>query len=207
MKTKLITITDDDGSGKSTLCQLLEKNLCSIGLKSKEVSIWDMIQNPKWKNTIPFQDKKTIGKYLISLSPKARSLFLIHCLFQAYEDAKEQNYDYMIMNSYWYKYIISEIVFGVDKEWLLKIVSIFPSPDFTFFLEISPELSLKRKNILSDYESMGVHNPKSNFLENQKKSLIVWEEFATKYQWIRLDAQSSPEELLSLILNYLGIKN
>jgi thymidylate kinase len=206
MNTKLITITGGDGSGKSTLCQLLEKNLCSNGLKSKEVSIWDMILNPKWKNIIPFQDKKTIGKYLISLNPKARSLFLIHCLSQAYEDAKEKNYDYMIMNSYWYKYIISEIVFGVDKEWLLNIVSIFPHPDFTFYLEISPELSLKRKNILSDYEAMGANQPKNNFLENQQKSLKIWEEFATKYQWIRLNAQLTPEELLSIILNHLGIK-
>lgn len=198
---KFFCITGPDGSGKSTLCSALVHKFDNHGMKAKEVSIWDILFDEKAQRLMPFKTKEEIGFYLSYLKPKARTLFMFHALTQAFEVAADENNDVLILNSYWYKYYISELLYGSDKKLLDGIVLSFVQPDLTLFLDLKPQEALTRKKgELSQYESSsteGLQQKNEFFLKFQEKSYSMWKSFQNEKKWLVLDACNSKEELLN----------
>lgn len=143
---KLIIITGPDGAGKSSVIAQIQSALSNKCFAF--CSIWDGLQSLKGLQ------KEDIQNYLVELSPQSRTLFLAHALFESYHKALIKNPEYIIFDSYWYKYAVTEML--MKSENCLDIFSLLPVPDKVFFLECSALATLQRKLAnggLSLYES------------------------------------------------------
>lgn len=192
---KTIVIAGADGSGKTTLCNALEKLLCIQGYKVGVATIWDILDKNLFIAPV---NKQEIATYLQSLSCQARSLFLFHGMAQAIHVAKKENPQILVINSYWYKYYISEILHGALRHDVDAMVKIFPKPDLVYYLDLSPEILLKRKDVISDYESGNESDKKKGFLTFQKKARQEWDKLKQP-NWKKLDSSLSIEELMRTV--------
>ncbi len=187
---KVIVVTGGDGSGKTTLCNSLEKKITQEFKKQVAVAtIWDIIDQKQFVTDL---NKKDIGKYLARLTPMSRSLFMFHSLAHAIDLAVSKKPDILLINSHWYKYFISEVLHGANKEWLKHVCIDFIKPDLVLYLSISPEDSLKRKDEISTYEAGQNKDQKKGFLDFQKKAESLWKELIQK-SWKVIDAKQSIE--------------
>lgn len=188
---KTIVIAGADGSGKTTLCNSLEKSLRLQGYKVEVATVWDIFD----KNIfITPASKQDTAKYLQTLSSHARSFFIFHGMAQAIHVAQKENPQLLVINSYWYKYYISEILYGALRSDLDAMVKIFPKPDLVYYLDISPLASLKRKEVISGYESGYASDKETGFLNFQKKALQEWNRIKQP-SWKKLDSNLSIEDL------------
>lgn len=145
---KLICITGPDGSGKSTLINVLKARLPG----SIVVSMWDAIRDPARRNLLPFNNLGEVDVYLSHLHHESRALLLMHCLAEAMAMAKDMNAPFILVDSYWYKYFATEKAHGTSGEYLAKLVSLFETPDFTFYMDAGQDLTYDRKKKFTRYE-------------------------------------------------------
>jgi len=161
---KIICITGADGTGKSTLIKKLSKEFPDAYV----ATIWDLFSASE--NTSLFKSKTDIDNYICSLTPNSRTLFLMHALKFSVDKALSGNFDLIILDSYYYKYLSSELALGADKELVKNLIEIFPEPDLTVELSLSVEKASKRKEKYSRYEcGLSKNATKENFLKFQKK--------------------------------------
>ncbi|WP_419419427.1 hypothetical protein ACNVED_13050 [Legionella sp. D16C41] len=192
---KTIVIAGVDGAGKTTLCNALEKLLQLQGYKVEVATIWDILDKNLFIAPV---SKQNIPKYLQALSSQARSLFLLHGMAQAIHVAQKENPQLLIINSYWYKYYITELLHGAPRSDLDAIVKIFPKPDLVYYLDISPATLLKRKEVISAYESGNAEDRKKGFLSFQKNALQEWDKIKQP-NWKTLDTNLSIEDLACIV--------
>jgi thymidylate kinase len=172
---KCIAITGPDGAGKSTLCKRLNVDLESRGFKTAISSAWDsLIILNKYSNG-GFQDKEQVQNYLMSCEGESRIYFMLHSLMRSLEEHRRDGVDLLILDGYWYKYIVSEISFGIEKSELKNLCNLFPDVLSTIFLDIKPKLALSRKKELSQYETQGSKKA-ANFLELQRNQYSLWQD-------------------------------
>lgn len=195
----MIVITGADGSGKTTLCDSLYNELQKRGARVGLVTIWDVLDKNLFLSNVK---KEEIDLYLKKCSNTSRSLFLMHSLAQALDHAKNQKPDLLIINSYWYKYFISELLHGADKSWLQNLVSCFENPDLVINLNINPELSLQRKSVISSYESGHAKDRAAGYMTFQTKAQSHWNTLKDD-TWVELSSMDSKDELLRKSLDLL----
>jgi thymidylate kinase len=194
-KPLLVVITGADGSGKSSLIAELVK---SLNLQFGEgfavsTSVWDsMLLFKAFK-------KEDVEKYLNGLSGSARSLFIFHALSQSLSLALSGKAKVIFSDGYFYKYVVSELAYGVDRETVQGASVGFPKPDFSFYLDIAPEEAASRKSKITTYEGG------SSFIDFQKKMAIFWAEIEKKYgPWTHLASSTSIAERVKLVLEQIG---
>ncbi|NLE79627.1 MAG: hypothetical protein GX610_08580 [Rhodococcus sp.] len=194
----MICISGGDASGKSTQVAALAAALAADGRSVAEVSIWDAFTDPHVASKLPFGRREDVFAYLRILGPGARAHFLFHALHVALDLALEQSPDIVLLNAHWYKYFATEVAHGGDPEVLRAWTEGFPVPDLTFFLEISPETALSRKEQRSDYESG--YGDAVAFVEFQTRSQEVLAGLCTELGWTRLDGTGDPKKLTARML-------
>ena len=142
--SKLIIITGPDGAGKSTLCEQLCERL---GANAKLVNIWSGLKES------PFTaSKSSIHSYLEKIDPISRNLLIFHSILAAIHDANHQQYPYILVDGFWYKYAVTEQALSKNKKVFEIAENIFEKPDRVFYLDVSPATALLRKNDVSAYE-------------------------------------------------------
>lgn len=197
---RIICITGPDGSGKSTLIDALEKTLPGAIV----TTIWDLMKEPSMQHIVPFKKPQDVDAYLAALHPAGRSLFLMHCLTEAFETAKEKEPAYILTDSYWYKYYATELAHGTPKKYLDKLVSRFEQPDFVFYLNADEQLTSGRKQKFSRYEcGFASELNDETFREFQTKSIPHLRQLMQSTDHIQLDAGRSCEENCTAILHLL----
>lgn len=189
-------VTGPDGSGKSTLVEHLVHALPH----AKEVTIWDALDN---KDAALFSNKKEVDDYLCILSPDARILFLAHALKYAIDNASDAGIETIIVNAYYYKYFASELALGANQELTHTLATMFPTPDKTIFLSLSPEISASRKKYLSKYECGCREATPENFIDFQKKANVAFETYIQP-DWHILNAKDTPEALKEQTLQIIA---
>lgn len=189
-----IVVTGPDGSGKTTVCKKLQFFLAKkLNERSITISsVWDQYEDL-------FISQNHAQEYLKNLKGFSRSIFIFHAVQRALEIANEKKNRIIIMDSYWYKYVVSEIGLGSKKESLYHLAKLFPVPDLTIYLDISPDIAMKRKKEISNYEkgrSIG-NNSEEQFLTFQKKLQPIWKEVAVKFgPWSSIQANQDSDLII-----------
>lgn len=182
---KLICITGLDGSGKSTQVKLLADKLSN----SRIVSVWDLIVRPEYQEWSIYKTPTNVEKYVMNLSPTSRSLFVFHSFNEAYERALKSDAEYLIFDSYWYKYWAIEQAMGSSKQLGDFLKTQYKEPDFIFYLDLPFKHLPNRKPTISNYESGNKDKIDiNNFIEIQKSAKEIIESFLPK-KTIWIDAE------------------
>jgi thymidylate kinase len=193
----VICITGPDGSGKTTLI----KNLQPLLPGSVTVSIWDVLHEPALRDVVPFSHPAQVDAYLCRLHKESRSLFLMHCLFEAMALAQAKQASCIITDSYWYKYYATEAALGTPRAYLNQLVSVFPLPAYLFYLRAPVSLAGTRKQQYSRYEcGLSAAPDEVAFTAFQQKAHQEMEAVLQLYPHIDLDAKQSIETSLAAVL-------
>jgi len=196
---KTICITGLDGSGKSTQVKLLSKKLKD----SRISSVWDLITRAEFQEWSVYKMPPDIEKYVMNLSPTARTLFVFHTFQEAYVRAMQSNVEYLIFDGFWYKYLAIELAMGCDKALGDFLKTQYQEPDFVFYLNLANESLPIRKPKISHYESGNKDEiDYDNFLRIQKNAKVIIEGFLPKKTvWINAEKKISfiEEKITTLI--------
>ncbi len=199
---RIVCITGTDGSGKSTQIAALTAAFDARGYSVAHVSIWDAFNAGGVRDRLPFASREAVYRYLKVSTPSSRAYFLFHALQSAIDSAVATDADIVLLDGYWYKYYAMEVAHGGDPVLLRALASGFLEPDATFYLEVAPDLALRRKDRRSDYESG--YGDDREFVAFQRRSQAALRELATEFGWCGIDATMPPEAITELILQLLA---
>jgi thymidylate kinase len=148
-----ICLAGADGAGKSTQAERLVKRLADRGVAVRVCTVWDMFDQAA-PGAIPFASKRDIDRFLASLHPDGRAMFLHMAMREALDRAiAEQGDAVLVVVGYWLKYNATERVYGADPTLCDHLGEAFPTLDLSIFLDLDPIEALGRKQVLSGYES------------------------------------------------------
>jgi len=138
---KIIVFEGLDKSGKYSQSELLKKNLEELGYKvaKSEFHRYDtptgqLIQ--KWLYGEYDVDQTTIE--LIMAADKYAQVPWMNSL-------REEGYDFLILDRYYTSQIVYGRASGGDVDWIDGLIGDLPAYNLQFFLDISPEESMRRK--------------------------------------------------------------
>jgi dTMP kinase len=208
----LITTTGIDGAGKSTLAKNVRDELQERGYDAVYAygRFLPLISYPVMelgRRTV-LSDSDMEKDYAQHQSNKA-DLFDASLLRRGYETLVMADYapqlfarvivplyqhDYVICDRYFYDTLLTDLSGDVISE-PQEVVNryriyskLIPSPDFEFYIQIPPEVSMERKDDIPDI----------GYLHDRKRFYDV---FAESYDMSTLDGTASQSELCSTVVN------
>ena len=144
-----------DGSGKTTVLNKLTKVYNEILVTHwGDLNIRNDQNQKEW-----FQIGDNPAKYVQTLSPIQRSLYLSSMVWNSYENliqpALYKPNKFVISDSYFYKIWAKEKVYNLCDPIFYELCLKLPRPQKIIFLDVKPEESYKRKTEISEYETNG----------------------------------------------------
>ncbi|MDL0118808.1 hypothetical protein PNQ29_03495 [Halobacterium salinarum] len=214
----MITTTGIDGAGKSTLAQNVRDELQARGYDAVYAygRFLPLLSYPVMelgRRTV-LSDSNIEEDYTEHQSNKA-DLFDASLLRRGYEMLVMMDYapqllarviiplyqhDYVICDRYFYDTLLTDLSGDVIPEPQEAInryrtySKLIPSPDFEFYVQIPPEVSLERKDDIPDIE----------YLRDRKR---FYDEFAQAYGMSILDGTRSQSDLCSTVVETLLNQN
>ena len=184
-----------DQSGKQTQAELLRDALVSAGRLVRVVSF------PDYTTPIGVE----IGRALRGERDYGADVMQLLYVANRYEwkaaIARETTAGTILLCD---RYLASSVAYGeaqgLDGSWLTDMQKYLPQPDVTFLLDISPELSARRKTVDRDKYERDLA-----LLGRVRESYLRQ---AHRAGWVRLDASRSPEmissDVQSAVVSRLG---
>ncbi|WP_338601465.1 dTMP kinase [Sulfolobus tengchongensis] len=176
---KLIAIEGIDGSGKTTLANMLKEYLESkrklrVILTREPFSeeIIGLIEKLGWSDPV-----------LLTLLFAADRAIHIHWL------SSLQNIDLILLDRYYFSSIAYQGALGLDEEWIEIVNSRFPKPDIVILLDLPVEVAISR-----------IKNDKFSFKEKIRSLEKVRERYlklANKYNFYIINANKDKNEVLN----------
>lgn len=200
----IVCITGGDGSGKTTQIARLAAELGKAGVTVAPITIWDAFLDPATSSKLPFAKPADVYGYLQLLEPVARTHFLYHSLHLALDLASQRRADVLLVNSHWYKYFATEAAYGGDLLVLRQLAAGFFDPDLTFYLRLTPEEALERKQRRTDYES-GYGTDDEAFLRLQSSSHKTLDALADELDWIEIPATEQVDDITARMLGHIEV--
>jgi dTMP kinase len=197
-KYRYIAIEGIDGSGKTTIANLLYNEL------SKRYDKIILVKEPydndlskKIKEIILKEHEKNLDYgYLLAL------LFTADRSIKNIDLKKYLNNDYIIISdrSIYSTFSYQILYEGIDIEWLKCVSKYIIRPDITFILDVDPKIAVERinsrgKNITS-YENI-------EFLRKVRENFLKLKEIFPEDNIIYIDGEEKPEEILEKILKII----
>jgi len=197
-KYRYIAIEGIDGSGKTTIANLLYSKLSE---KYNKITLmkepYDNDLSKKIKEIISKEHEKNLDYgYLLAL------LFTADRSIKNIDLKKYLNNDYIIISdrSIYSTFSYQILYEGIDIEWLKCVSKYIIRPDITFILDVDPRIAVERinsrnKNITS-YEN-------TEFLKKVRENFLKLKEIFPDDNIIYIDGKEKPEEILDKILNII----
>jgi len=197
-KYRYIAIEGIDGSGKTTIANLLYSKLSE---KYNKITLmkepYDNDLSKKIKEIISKEHEKNLDYgYLLAL------LFTADRSIKNIDLKKYLNSDYIIISdrSIYSTFSYQILYEGIDIEWLKCVSKYIIRPDITFILDVDPRIAVERinsrnKNITS-YEN-------TEFLKKVRENFLKLKEIFPDDNIIYIDGKEKPEKILDKILNII----
>jgi len=197
-KYRYIAIEGIDGSGKTTIANLLYSKLSE---KYNKITLmkepYDNDLSKKIKEIISKEHEKNLDYgYLLAL------LFTADRSIKNIDLKKYLNSDYIIISdrSIYSTFSYQILYEGIDIEWLKCVSKYIIRPDITFILDVDPRIAVERinsrnKNITS-YEN-------TEFLKKVRENFLKLKEIFPDDNIIYIDGKEKPEEILEKILSII----
>ena len=198
MKYRYIAIEGIDGSGKTTIANLLYSKLSE---KYNKITLmkepYDNDLSKKIKEIISKEHEKNLDYgYLLAL------LFTADRSIKNIDLKKYLNDGYIIISdrSVYSTFSYQILYEGIDIEWLKCVSKYIIRPDITFILDVDPRIAVERinsrnKNITS-YEN-------TEFLKKVRENFLKLKEIFSDDNIIYIDGKEKPEEILERILSII----
>ena len=198
MKYKYIAIEGIDGSGKTTIANLLYNELSK---KYNKIILmkepYDKDLSKKIKEIILKEHEKNLDYgYLLAL------LFTADRSIKNIDLKKYLNGGYIIISdrSIYSSFSYQILYEGIDIEWLKCISKYIIKPDITFVLDIDPKIAIERINSrgksLTSYENI-------EFLKKVRENFLKLKEIFPEDNIIYINGEEKPEDILNKILNII----
>jgi dTMP kinase len=198
MKYKYIAIEGIDGSGKTTIANLLYNELSK---KYNKIILmkepYDKDLSKKIKEIILKEHEKNLDYgYLLAL------LFTADRSIKNIDLKKYLNDGYIIISdrSIYSSFSYQILYEGIDIEWLKCISKYIIKPDITFVLDIDPKIAMERINSrgksITSYENI-------EFLKKVRENFLKLKEIFPEDNIIYINGEEKPEDILNKILNII----
>jgi dTMP kinase len=197
-KYRYIAIDGIDGSGKTTIANLLYNELSKSYNKiilMKEP--YDNDLSKKIKEIISKEHEKNLDYgYLLAL------LFTADRSIKNIDLKKYLNNDYIIISdrSIYSTFSYQILYEGMDIEWLKCISKYIIKPDITFILDVDPKIAVDRINLrgknITNYENI-------EFLRKVRENFLKLKEIFPNDNIIYINGEEKPEEILEKILSII----
>lgn len=194
-----------DGAGKTTQIELLTNYLLSIGYNV---------------NNLVFPDRTTITGQIINnyLSKNKETNEKIdndtlHMLFSANRYEKKQfienilqnkPYEYILCDRYIYSGIAYSHATGCEYDFCKSIDKFLPIPDYVIYLDLNPEIALKRGDKGQEFYE---NNEFQYKVYNNYNKIFDDLEILCTTKLFRINAHQSINSVFNNIINNLNIKN
>lgn len=210
--SKLIIIEGIDGSGKTTLAKHLKD---CLGEKAYFLSKKSMEANTDFQKQFMSEIKPILWERKptepISEIDEESWLYLhmlwYHMLQKFVITNKLKNYEYVIMDGWYYKFLARHFVNKkMETSTAELLVKRLLQPDKVFLLNVSPEICFKRKDQIKASEC-GAHEKGqktelaiNDFCEYQEKVYAVYVEILSESNLSIIDASQAIENVLDEII-------
>jgi dTMP kinase len=185
---KFIALEGIDGSGKTTVCQILSKKINA-----------EVYKTPSW----PFSDLRDVIDKNVDI--KSRFFFYLSSVIHASSEiARLLNHKHVVCD----RYILSTLCYHRASESFFKSfdgnqVDIL-QPDFTFFLNADYEIRMKRIAIRENSDNSDILNSDLHDKQYQDKVELEFSKY-NNLLWINTN-DISPEDIADIICNKLARK-
>ncbi len=191
---KLITFCGLDGSGKTTMIDLLEKHLISSEQRCVIVKqpTKDIRTFPLFRASIDHSYSEGIDYRAVSMLCAADKL---QHTTKVIEPLLEDGYT-VISDRYYYSSLANLIAYGFyDEKWIYEISANITKPDFAFFLSVDTDLAVKRVHARE--------NEKGRFIDlnTQKRLDKAYSEIALCNDGIIIDCNNNISDAFEQIKN------
>lgn len=203
-KNKIISIEGGEGSGKTTVIKGIESHLLQnkinvmVTREPGGVLISEAIRNIILDCSYTQMDARTEAL----LFAAARRQHLVEKVYPAIERGEWVVFDRFVDSSLVYQGFVRGI--GVDEVYAMNQFAIETfMPDLTFYLDIDPEVGLKRIHSDKERELNRLDKENLDFHQKVREGYhLLMEQFPKRI--IKIDASQSPEDVLKSIVVHLN---
>jgi thymidylate kinase len=191
----LIAIAGADGAGKTTVSKLLVERLNASGRSARYVDRWDIVGSARYPAAdFLLDDVPHIRGRVPEMPPQPRLLFLLWTMALAASETavRDATTEVVVLDGYWMKHAASEVVYGLDDQWVASVVNGLPAPDLVLRLRLDPVEAWRRKggDVLPYECGMDDSCSRQAFLEHQGRIEGRLADWAAVYEWQEVDASA-----------------
>ena len=185
--SKIITFEGIDQSGKETQSKRLTEKLISEGYKVSHMYF------PNYDTSIGKEIRAFLdGKK--KMSPELRQMLYATNRYEKMEEIifEMEQCDFLVIDRYVSSGIAYGLVNGLDYKWALALEEKLPQPDFVILMDISTEVSRKRKGD----DEKDEYEKRLDFLEKVRDAYL---KLAEDQSWIIINAGLSKDIVEALV--------
>lgn len=187
---QFVVVVGIDGSGKTTLLRALD-------VPGTVVASWQDLRSHEAPATLAPESPTLIRN---RVPPLARAMFIGGHLVAQYEYLVRPRIEdgvNVVLDSYHYKLLAKERLYGASDESLERLCAELPPPDAAIFLDVDPVTAFERKSgELSPYEYRGEPSLESFVAFQHLLRELVLEQLAS-VPHVVIDGAQQPEVLLA----------
>jgi dTMP kinase len=205
----IIAFSGCDGSGKSTQVRRIRQSLQEQGWDVEVLDKWDIL-NPQKLPECRFlkPDLDDLRVCIAEMEGPSRAMFLFWSIaITLTKDDLHRDDKIYLLDGYWMKHAASEIIYGCPSDLIDSMVRSLPRADLTFYFDITPEESMRRKPEFTPYECGRIldYTP-DDFIRHQTKLRNHMLNWVDQYGWYKISSFQEQDAITKQVLHLIEQK-